>query len=252
MMRTMNMKIAVLDDDPVQLQAISQVLENAGFRPSLFSRGHALISALRRDTYDLLIVDWNLPDRSGIEIVSWVRANLTPPPPTLLVTSRVEDDDIVEALNAGADDYLAKPLPTNVLEARVRALLRRAYDHTNVQGEREVIDDITFNASTTTVVRNGESVAMTPKEFALARLLFRNLHRALSRTYLLETIWGNEPHLNSRSLDMHISRVRSKLNLRPQNGYRLTPVYSYGYRLERSNTEAEDSNIIPSSNVAGN
>ena len=216
------MKIAVLDDDQVQLQAISQVIENAGFRPSPFSRGHALISALRRDTFDLLILDWNLPDRSGIEIVGWVRANLTPPPPMLLVTSRVEDEDVVEALNAGADDYLDKPLSPTVLEARVRALLRRAYEHT------------------TTVLRDGETIAMTPKEFALARLLFRNTHRALSRTYLLETIWGNEPHLNSRSLDMHISRVRSKLNLRPQNGYRLTPVYSYGYRLERTSVTETD------------
>ncbi|WP_292052254.1 MULTISPECIES: response regulator transcription factor [unclassified Brevundimonas] len=231
------MKIAVLDDDQVQLQAISQIVEKAGYRPSTFSRGHALISALRRDTFDLLIVDWNLPDRSGIEIVGWVRANLTPPPPMLLVTSRVEDDDIVAALNAGADDYLAKPISPMVLEARIRALLRRAYEHVASPAEREVYDDIVFNVSTTTVVRDGVSITMTPKEFALARLLFRNLHRALSRTYLLETIWGNEPHLNSRSLDMHISRVRSKLNLRPQQGYRLTPVYSYGYRLERSNAE---------------
>ncbi|WP_297801533.1 response regulator transcription factor [uncultured Brevundimonas sp.] len=243
------MKIAVLDDDPVQLQTISQIIEKAGFRPTTFSRGHALISALRRDTFDLLIVDWNVPDRSGIEVVGWVRSNLTPPPPTLLITSRVEDADIVAALNAGADDYLAKPISPTVLEARVRALLRRAYEHLGAPAEREVIDDFVFNASTTTVVRNGESIAMTPKEFALARLLFRNLHRALSRTYLLETIWGNEPHLNSRSLDMHISRVRSKLNLRPQAGYRLTPVYSYGYRLERANT---DDTAAEGTDAAGN
>lgn len=239
------MKIAVLDDDQVQLQAISQIVEKAGFRPSTFSRGHALISALRRDTFDLLIVDWNLPDRSGIEIVGWVRANLTPPPPMLLVTSRVEDDDIVAALNAGADDYLAKPISAIVLEARVRALLRRAYEHVGSPAEREVYDDVVFNMSTTTVTRDGVNITMTPKEFALARLLFRNLHRALSRTYLLETIWGNEPHLNSRSLDMHISRVRTKLNLRPQTGYRLTPVYSYGYRLERSNAATEPDVIDP-------
>lgn len=229
------MKIAVLDDDQVQLQAISQVVENAGYRPTVFSRGQALISALRRDTYDLLIVDWNLPDRSGLEILQWARANLIPPPPMLLVTSRADDEDIVAGLNAGADDYLVKPLSPVVLEARIRALMRRAYDHTNNQSDQETIDNVVFNASTTTVVRDGTAITMTPKEFALARLLFRNLHRALSRTYLLETIWGNDPDLNSRSLDMHISRVRSKLSLRPQQGYRLTPVYSYGYRLERSN-----------------
>ncbi len=229
-------KIAVLDDDPVQLQAIAQVVENAGFSCTQFSRGQALISALRRDTFDLLVVDWNLPDKSGLEILTWARSNLTPPPPMLLVTSRADDEDIVAGLNAGADDYLPKPLSPVVLEARIRALLRRVYDQSQSQSDTETIGDVVFNATTTTVIRDGQAIPMTPKEFALARLLFRNLHRALSRTYLLEKIWGNDPDLNSRSLDMHISRVRTKLSLRPQQGYRLTPVYSYGYRLERSST----------------
>lgn len=241
MAKGVTMKIAVLDDDQVQLQAIAQVVENAGFRVTTFSRGQALISALRRDTFDLLILDWNLPDRSGLEILTWARSNLTPPPPMLLVTSRADDEDVVTGLNAGADDYLLKPLSSAVLEARVRALLRRAYDKPHSTGDLETIDDLVFNASTTTITRSGQPITLTPKEFALARLLFRNLHRALSRTYLLATIWGNDPGLNSRSLDMHISRVRSKLSLRPQQGYRLTPVYSYGYRLERSVGIAADS-----------
>ena len=179
------MKIAILDDDPVQLETISSVAQAAGHRPTLFSRAQALISALRKDTYDLLIVDWNLPDRSGLEVVAWVRATVKPPPPMLLVTSRAEDEDIVAGLNAGA------------------------------------------------VTRDGKAVVLTAKEFALAQLLFRHLHRPLSRTYILETVWGNEPNLNSRSLDMHISRIRTKLSLRPEKGFRLTPIYSYGYRLER-------------------
>ena len=83
------------------------------------------------------------------------------------------------------------------------------------------------------VTRDGKAVVLTAKEFALAQLLFRHLHRPLSRTYILETVWGNEPNLNSRSLDMHISRIRTKLSLRPEKGFRLTPIYSYGYRLER-------------------
>ncbi len=232
------MKIAVLDDDLVHLQAIAEVVETAGFRPTTFSRGQALLSALRRDTFDLLVIDWNLPDKSGLEILSWARNNLSPPPPMLLVTSRADDEDIVTGLNSGADDYLTKPLSPAVLEARIRALLRRVYDQSVTPAEQETYDDIVFHISTTTITRLGENITMTPKEFALARLLFRNQHRALSRTYLLETIWGNDPDINSRSLDMHISRVRTKLNLRPQHGYRLSPVYSYGYRLERSSGPA--------------
>ncbi|MBD3832356.1 MULTISPECIES: response regulator transcription factor [Brevundimonas] len=226
------MKIAVLDDDPVQLETISSVAQAAGYRPVLFSRAQALISALRKDTFDLLIVDWNLPDRSGLEVLAWARTNLKPPPPMLLVTSRAEDEDIVAGLNAGADDYLPKPLSPAVLEARINALMRRAYAQPSTPGA-EIHGDTVFHDSSSAVTRNGKTVVLTAKEYALAQLLFRNLHRALSRTYILETVWGNEPNLNSRSLDMHISRIRTKLELRPEQGFRLTPIYSYGYRLER-------------------
>ncbi|MCZ4108514.1 response regulator transcription factor [Brevundimonas diminuta] len=226
------MKIAILDDDPVQLEFVSEVVQDAGYRATLFSRGQALISALRKDTFDMLIVDWNLPDRSGLEVLAWARTNLKPAPPMLLVTSRAEDEDVVAGLDAGADDYLPKPLSKPVLAARINALIRRAYAQPTTPGV-EVYDGLSFNESAASVTRDGQAVALTAKEYALALLLFRNLHRALSRTYILETVWGNEPDLNSRSLDMHISRIRNKLELRPERGFRLTPIYSYGYRLER-------------------
>ncbi len=227
-----SMKIAILDDDPVQLEFVSEVVQDAGYRATLFSRGQALISALRKDTFDMLIVDWNLPDRSGLEVLAWARTNLKPAPPMLLVTSRAEDEDVVAGLDAGADDYLPKPLSKPVLAARINALIRRAYSQPTTPGV-ETYDGVTFHESAGAVTRDGQSVALTAKEYALALLLFRNLHRALSRTYILETVWGNEPDLNSRSLDMHISRIRNKLELRPERGFRLTPIYSYGYRLER-------------------
>lgn len=226
------MKVAVLDDDPLQVEAITAVVENAGLRPTGFSRANALISALRRDTFDLLIIDWQLPDRSGLEVLAWARMNLDPTPPMLLVTSRADDEDVVAGLNAGADDYLSKPVSPEVLTARVKALLRRAYAPASSM-RAETHAGLVFDASAETVVRDGEAVVLTAKEFALARLLFRNLNRALSRAYMVEAVWGSEPTLTSRSLDMHISRVRTKLGLRPENGFHLKPVYSYGYRLER-------------------
>lgn len=233
------MKIAVLDDDPLQVEAIRAVVEKAGFRSTPFSRANALISALRRDTFDLLIVDWQLPDRSGLEVLAWARMNLVPTPPMLLVTSRADDEDIVTGLDAGADDYLSKPVSSEVLEARVRALLRRAYARPAAPGP-ESYDGVLFDPATTTVTRAEEAVVLTAKEFALAQLLFRNLNRALSRAYMVEAVWGSEPTLTSRSLDMHISRVRSKLGLRPENGFHLRPVYSYGYRLERVGGDGEE------------
>ncbi len=231
------MKIAVLDDDQDMLTSISALMTEGGYRPTAFSRSAALLSALRRETFDLLIVDWQLPDRSGLDVIRWARLNLDPTPPMLLVTSRTDDADIVEGLAAGADDFLSKPVSPAVLMARVGALLRRAYANRGA-GSLETQANLTFNAGASSVATPTGEVVLTAKEFALALVLFRNIHRALSRTYLTEAVWGGDPGLSSRSLDMHISRIRAKLGLRPENGFRLTPVYSYGYRLEWFGAEA--------------
>lgn len=225
------MRIGVLDDDETQLAAITAILEQAGHRATTFTRSVALMSALRRETFDLLILDWHLPDRSGLDVIRWVRLNSDQPPPMLLVTSRSDDADVVEGLTAGADDFLSKPVAAPVLAARVEALLRRAYP-TTVKGAVDTIADHVFDPFALTVRFEDRSVDLTSKEFELAHLFFRNLHRALARSYLVEAVWGGDPNVNSRSLDVHVSRVRTKLSLRPERGFRLTPVYSYGYRLE--------------------
>jgi DNA-binding response OmpR family regulator len=227
------MRIAALDDDPALLESIERVLTEAGHSCQTFALAKTLIAALRRETFDLLVVDWNLPDMSGVETIAWARENLETPPPTLLLTSRSAEEDVVEGLNAGADDYVVKPAPAPVLLARVNALLRRAYP--GKPAERvEAFGDYGFDTQAEAVTLAGQAgPSMTSKEFALALLLFRNTHRALSRAHILEAVWGRNPDLPTRTLDMHISRIRSKLNLRPENGFRLAPVYSYGYRLER-------------------
>src|ERR1700761_5117845 len=121
------MRIAALDDDPALLESIERVLTEAGHSCQTFALAKTLIAALRRETFDLLVVDWNLPDMSGVETIAWARENLETPPPMLLLTSRSAEEDVVEGLNAGADDYVVKPAPGPVLLARVNALIRRAY-----------------------------------------------------------------------------------------------------------------------------
>lgn len=235
------MRIAALDDDDAQREAISRLLVGGGHNCQCFHLGAPLIAALRRETFDLLILDWNLPDMSGLDVLSWAQKNLSPCPPVLLLTSRTTETDVVTGLNAGADDYVVKPVQGGVLLARVNALLRRSYpDRSN--GGVEAYGDYRFNLPAEQVTVRGELAQLTAKEFGLALLLFRNVHRALSRGHILEAIWGRNPDLPTRTLDMHISRIRNKLELRPQNGFRLAPVYSYGYRLERLTdgwTEAE-------------
>jgi len=230
------MRIAILDDDATQIALITGVLEQAGYRTAAFGRTAALRAELVRETYDLLIVDWNLPDSPGIDLIRWVRATIEPPPPVLLITSRTDDCDIVEGLQAGADDYLSKPISPMVLLARVVALLRRAYPRP-LADVVQTYAGYAFAPPVNQVTFRGQAVILTAKEFSLTLVLFQNLGRALSRTYINEAVWGRDAGLNSRSLDVHVSRVRTRLDLRPENGLRLAPVYSYGYRLEQvSNT----------------
>jgi DNA-binding response OmpR family regulator len=231
------MRIAVLDDDSEQREFLDSLITEAGFSCHLFPSAENFINLSRRENFDLLIVDWGLPGLSGLQLTSWVRHHLGGRLPILMLTCRAEASDIVEGLNAGADDYIVKPFQPGVLMARVRALLRRAWAQPS-GGAVVSVEGYAFDGRAETVAFDGKTVVLTSKEFALALLMFQNLHRTLSRGYMLEAIWGRNPDLPTRTLDMHVSRIRTKLGLRPERGYRLAPVYSYGYRLERLESEA--------------
>lgn len=226
------MRIAALEDDRPQSEALARLIVGWGHTCQTFSSAKALIATLRRESFDLLIVDWNLPGMSGLEAIAWAQQNLSEAPPILLLTSRSTEADIVEGLNAGADDYVAKPFEPSVLQARLSALLRRATFNRRSE-PIETFEEFEFDSPSEILRVAGREIDLSPKEFSLARLLFRNLHRTLSRAYILEAVWGRSPDLATRTIDMHVSRIRTKLALRPENGFRLAPVYSYGYRLER-------------------
>lgn len=225
------MRIAILEDDLALASYVEKALSDAGHGCDLFADGRKLVQALRRETYDILILDWNVPEMSGLAVLQWARENMDSPPPALMLTSRSAEEDIVAGLSQGADDYVVKPVTPAVLLARVEAIARRAYPAPPTDGT-EKFGDYVFDARTETVEIAGQPVSLTAKEFALALLLFRNIHRALSRSYIFEALWGRNPDLPTRTLDTHISNVRVKLNLRPGNGFKLLPIYAYGYRLE--------------------
>jgi DNA-binding response OmpR family regulator len=225
------MRIAILEDDPALADQMSRALEEIGHGPQCFRTGAGLVTALKRDTFDLLVLDWNLPDTSGIDVLAWAREHVTGVLPVLFVTSRADETDIVRALDLGADDYVVKPIKVAELQARVGALLRRSFPAQ--VGEVQDFGRVRFDLNGQRAFVDGEEVVVTAKEFSLALLLFQNLDRPLSRAYLLDKIWGVSADLQTRTLDAHVSRIRAKLRLRPEAGYRLATVYSYGYRLER-------------------
>lgn len=226
------MRIAVLDDDPSQTELVCQVLTASGHVCHQFQSGKDILNQLRRESYDMLILDWQVPDLSGPEVLLWVREKLPPALPVLFMTSRSGEDDIVAGLAAGADDYMIKPIRRGELVARVQALLRRAYPIQNAS-EQITFGDYVFETRAARLTLAAVQIDITQKEFDLALLFFRNLGRPLSRAYILEAVWSRDIDIPSRTMDTHVSRVRSKLQLRPENGFRLAPVYSYGYRLEQ-------------------
>lgn len=225
------MRIALLEDDTSLAELIQLTLEGAGHRVHHYPDCRSAKVAFRQESFDLLLMDWQLPDGEGIEVLRWARQNLDPCPPVIMVTSNANDFAIVSALEAGADDYVVKPIVPAVLLARIGALLRRTYPATDNSGGIESHHGATFDHQKCSVTINGRAVELTGKEFGLALVLFQNMHRALSRTHLLEAVWGRNPDLATRTLDVHISRLRSRLGL-AEAGFKLTSIHSFGYRLE--------------------
>ena len=225
------MRIAILEDDPDQLALLTRWLTNAGHSVHGYPLGNEVLKFAGRESFDLFVLDWEVPDVSGIEVLGWIRANLSKSVPILFVTVRDTEEDIVFALNKGADDYMIKPARQSELLARVGALLRRAYPQ---KDETQLLfPPYEFDTQSGIARLNGAVVDLTPKEFELAVLLFRNPERLMSRGHLQEAIWGHSGDLATRSVDTHVSQVRRKLGLRGEFGIRVAAIYNYGYRLKR-------------------
>ena len=239
------MNIAALEDDPNEASLIQQILVSAGHACTVFGTGNALIDALRTQHFDLLVLDWNLPDMTGYEVVNWVRGNLSTQVLVLFLSNRSLEENIVLGLMAGGDDYMLKPVRRAELLARVHALSRRltAPAEPAVSGKPTVaatgvdnaileIGAYRFNKIMKAAQLQGRPVELKPKEFDIAYILFQNAGAIIARDKLIEMVWGRELLMTSRTLDTHMSNVRSKLALKPENGIKLTTIYTLGYRLD--------------------
>lgn len=226
------MLIALLEDDPDQAAILQAWLEGGGHQCQAFDAGQKFIKGIQEQAFDLYIIDWILPDISGLDVLNWVREHKGWTTPVLFVTVRDTEEDIVKALEQGADDYMTKPLRQMETLARITALSRRG-ENTGRGQDRLQFGDYLLNSAQRTVVREDEEIELTETEFELATYLFRNCGRVLSRTSILENVWNRGPEFNTRTVDTHISRLRKKLGLVPEHGWRLSSIYRYGYRLEQ-------------------
>jgi DNA-binding response OmpR family regulator len=188
------------------------------------------IEGAKRERFDLLLIDWMLPDGTGADVLQWVRGNLGWDVPVVVVTARDDEATVVAALKMGADDYVVKPPKPMELLARLENVARRvkpgglpvlrlgSYE-VDIAGHRLSLD--------------GAPITLTQKEFDLSVYLFQNPGKLLSRDHLLNKIWGLNTDVDTRTVDTHISRLRKKLLLDGSKGWKLTPIYGYGYRFDR-------------------
>jgi two-component system, OmpR family, response regulator RegX3 len=226
------MKIAFLEDNIAFAQHIITTLEDAGHEVEHFTSGRACLNAVTSNEFSLCLFDWEVPDMSGPEVLSSLKLK-GQFPPVIFMTGRDAEEDVVRMIDAGADDYIVKPPNASVLVARVNALYRR--NHANENQEPVVnYGNLTVNFDKRNFELNGNTVKLTEKETELALYFFGQVGTLLSRAHLIKVVWGTTPDIDTRTIDVHVSHLRSKLGLLPQNGWRLISVYHQGYRLERT------------------
>lgn len=227
------MRVAILEDDPDQAELTCRWLTNAEYSVDCYADGGAFLRAVRRESFDLYVLDWVLPDLSGIDVLQKLRTEISDFTPAVIVTAKDEEQSIVRGLEAGADDYLVKPVRQAELVARLAAILRRSSGLPSAERELDIAP-YTIDTSGKTVELHGAVVTLTNREFELAHFLFRNAGKMLSRSHILEAIWGIEnKSVSTRTVDTHMSRLRKKLDLREENGWKLSAIYQHGYRLEK-------------------
>lgn len=225
----MNAKILVVEDEPAIRELIAVNLRHAGYLPILAGDAAEARRLLDQSLPDLVLLDWMLPDTPGIELARKLRADArTRALPLILLTARAQETDKIGGFEAGADDYVTKPFSPRELLARVKALLRRAAPESTE--EPVEIAGLRLDPKTFRVTGNGAPVELSPTEFRLLHFMMKQPDRVLSRSRLLDNVWGDHVFIEERTVDVHIRRLR--LALQPTGHDRLVEtVRGGGYRF---------------------
>ena len=225
-------KILVVDDEKVLVKGIKFNLENEGYQVEVGYDGEEAVEQARTGQFDLIILDLMMPKIDGLQACMKIRefSNV----PVIMLTARGEDADKIIGFECGADDYITKPFNILELKARVRALLRRAGMAAQQKGGggKLTMGHITLDADARAAWKDGQSVELTAKEFDLMELLLRNPGRVYSRENLLNVVWGYEYAGDYRTVDVHIRRLREKLELDPANPQYILTKWGVGYYLK--------------------
>ncbi|MCI8739768.1 MAG: response regulator transcription factor [Oscillibacter sp.] len=221
------MKILVVDDEKLLVKGMKFNLENEGYEVECAYNGAAAVELAREGKFDLIILDVMMPEVDGLEACMRIRefSNV----PVIMLTAKSEDADKLMGFECGADDYLTKPFNVLELKARVRALLRRAAGVQRSRGALLTAGDLVLNTEERTALRGGEAVELTAKEYDLITLLMRNPRRVYSRENLMNVVWGYSYAGDYRTVDVHIRRLREKLEQNPAEPEHIMTKWGVGY-----------------------
>ncbi|MGH7240951.1 MAG: response regulator transcription factor [Candidatus Saccharimonadales bacterium] len=222
------MRILVVEDEHRIAQAIKEGLEQESYAVDVAYDGEDGYNSAREDEYDLIVLDVMLPNKNGFDICRQLRADGIHTP-ILILTAKNQPRDIVQGLDTGADDYLAKPFSFEVLLARVRALLRRPHETT---GEVLTVANLVLNPNTKAVVRDGTPIALSSKEYALLEYLLRNQNRVLSKNNIMSHVWNFDADILPNTVEVFIAYLRAKVDKPFKGPALIQTVRGFGYKID--------------------
>ena len=220
-------RILLVDDEPLIVKGLKFALESDGYETDSAGDGEQALEKIQNGNFDLILFDVMLPKMSGIEVCQAVREKSDVP--IIMLTAKGEDMDKILGLEYGADDYMTKPFNILEVKARIKTILRRAGAGKEAPRMEITAGDITININTRSVISHGEPVNLTVKEFDLLNLFMSNIGKIYSRDELLETIWGFDYIGDFRTVDVHIRRLREKIEKDPANPKHIMTKWGVGY-----------------------
>ena len=228
-------RVLVVDDDEALAEMLTLVLRNEGFLSEIVTRGDEAMAAFHSFRPDVVLLDLMLPGRGGIDVCRDIRAESGVP--IVMLTAKSDTVDVVTGLESGADDYVAKPFKPKELVARIRARVRRFEVPTPAELR---IGDLSIDVSGHAVTRDGQEISLTPLEFDLLACLAQNPRKVFSRELLLEQVWGYRHAADTRLVNVHVQRLRAKIEVDPENPTIVVTVRGVGYKAGMADEQPQD------------
>jgi two-component system response regulator RegX3 len=224
------LRILIVEDEPSLSEPLAFLLGREGYETTIAADGHAALAEFDRGGADLVLLDLMLPGIAGTEVCREIRTRSQVP--IIMLTAKDSEVDVVVGLELGADDYVTKPYSTRELLARIRAVMRRRIETEDDDSAILESGDVRMDVDRHTVAVRGTETAMPLKEYELLEVLLRNSGRVLTRGQLIDRVWGSDYFGDTKTLDVHIKRIRSKIEKEPSDPKMLLTVRGLGYRFE--------------------